>query len=109
MTEAMKEKRKKLQALSLLAKALVERGRVESINEGLKFLYKSDGHEDLKTFKQWKESGQTVKKGEKGLMLWAKPLHVLREEPKEEGENSYFPVMYVFSKKQVEPIKTLAA
>ena len=109
MKAEMQEKRRKLQALSLLAKALVERGRVESINEGLKFLYKSDGHEELKTFKQWKESGQTVKKGEKGLMLWAKPLHVLKEEPKEEGESAYFPVMYVFSNLQIEPIKTVAA
>ncbi|MCX6232735.1 MAG: ArdC-like ssDNA-binding domain-containing protein [Bacteroidetes bacterium] len=107
MKEEIQEKRKKLQALSLLAKALVERGRVETINEGLKFLYKSDGHEDLKTFKQWKESGQTVKKGEKGLMLWAKPLHVLKEQPEPDGA-PYFPVMYVFSNKQVEPIKNAA-
>lgn len=108
MTNEMKEKRQKLHALSLLAKALVDRGRAESINEGLKILYKSDGHEELKTFKQWRENGQTVKKGEKGLMLWAKPLHVLKEQPKEEGEMSYFPVMYVFSSKQVEPIKKAA-
>ncbi|MFZ4400934.1 MAG: ArdC-like ssDNA-binding domain-containing protein [Bacteroidales bacterium] len=108
MKEEMKEKRKKLQALSLLAKALVDRGRAENVNEGLKILYRSDGHEELKTFKQWRENGQTVKKGEKGLMLWAKPLHVLKEEPKEEGESSYFPVMYVFSNKQVEPLKIVA-
>jgi len=109
MTEELKEKRRKLQALSLQAKKMVEMGKVESVNEGLKLIYKKEGHEELKTFKQWFEIGKVVKKGEKGLMLWAKPLHVLKNEIKEnESEPSYFPVMYVFSNLQVEPLKQVA-
>lgn len=101
MTDSMKEKRAKLRELSTEAKILLETGKVCTINEGLKILYTMQGHEKLKTFKQWKSDGYQVKKGEKALLLWAKPLHVLKEEPEPEGA-AFFPVINVFSAVQVE-------
>jgi hypothetical protein len=101
MTEAMKEKRTKLKELSTEAKILLETGKVCTINEGLKILYTMQGHDKLKTYKQWKEDGFNVKKGEKALLLWAKPLHVQNEEPEPDGA-PFFPVINVFSALQVE-------
>jgi hypothetical protein len=101
MTEAMKEKRTKLKELSTEAKILLETGKVCTINEGLKILYTMQGHDKLKTYKQWIEEGYKVKKGEKALLLWAKPLHVQNEEPEPDGA-PFFPVINVFSALQVE-------
>ncbi len=103
MTEKMKQKRDKLRKLSQEAETLKKDGEVETINEGLKVLYKKQGHETLKTFKQWKTDGFNVKKGETALLLWAKPLHVLNEEPEPDG-TPFFPVVNVFSNSQVERI-----
>lgn len=111
MTDKMKEKRAQLHALSMQAKGLMEMGEAESINEGLKRIYSTDGHTELKSFKQWKESGQIVRKGEKALMLWAKPLSSQKEKEgkTEEAEGrDFFPVAYVFSNLQVEPLKIAA-
>ena len=101
MTDQMKEKRAKLKEMSTEAKILLDTGKVCTINEGLKILYTMQGHEKLKTFKQWKEEGFNVRKGEKALLLWAKPLHVLKEQPEPEGA-PFFPVINVFSFQQVE-------
>ncbi len=95
MTDRMKEKRAKLRELSTEAKILLETGKVCTINEGLKMLYTMQGHDKLKTFKQWKEEGFNVKKGETALLLWAKPLHVQKEEPEPDGA-PFYPVINVF-------------
>ncbi len=58
----------------------------------------------LKTFNQWINEGFHVKKGEKALLLWAKPLHVQKNEPKPEDGPAFFPVVYLFSNLQVEII-----
>ena len=111
MNDNMKEKRAQLHALSMQAKSLIDFGKAETINEGLKLIYSADGHTELKSFKQWKESGQIVRKGEKALMLWAKPLSSQKEKEgkTEEAEGrDFFPVAYVFSNLQVEPLKIAA-
>ena len=111
MTDKMKEKRAILHALSMQAKSLIDFGKAESINEGLKLIYSTDGHNELKSFTQWKESGQMVRKGEKALMLWAKPLSAQKEKDgktEETDGRDFFPVAYVFSNLQVEPLKIAA-
>ena len=115
MTEEMNEKRAYLHDLSQTAKELIKTGEADTINEGLKLIYADSGHLELKTFKQWLSYGKVVKKGEKALLLWAKPLKEQKEEqnpqPKEEEPNGkdFFPIAYVFSNLQVEPLKKLAA
>ena len=106
MTEEMKEKRAKLRLLSQEAKELVESGEAESINEGLAMIYAEDGHRNLKSFKEWLKLGKAVKKGEKALLLWGKPLKKQKDQepkPEDEDDPDFYPLAYVFSSKQVEP------
>ena len=104
MTADHLEKRNHLKDLSADAQILVKMGKVDTVNEGIKLFYANLGHTELKTFGKWKELGFQVMKGEKALLLWAKPLHVQKEEPKPEGA-PFFPVVYLFSNLQVEPLK----
>jgi len=115
MTEEMKAKRSALHEMSQTAKEIIDDGRANTINEGLKIMYAENGHTQLKTFNQWLKDGLVVKRGEKALMLWAKPLREQKgkrnqqENPEEENGKDFFPVAYVFSNLQVELLKTKAA
>ncbi len=106
MTAEMLEKRSHLKDLSGDAAVMVEMGIVTNVNEGIKLLYAKEGHNELKTFNQWLNDGYHVRKGEKALLLWSKPLYVLKNEPKPEHGASFFPVVNLFSNLQVEPIQT---
>lgn len=80
-----------------------------TVNDLLKAHYSELGHKELKSFSQWKEEGYSVKKGEHALLLWAhpKPSRHSKEQATSEGKNEdeakadYFPVVYLFSQKQV--------
>lgn len=112
MTEEMKEKRAKLMAMSAQAKILVEMGEADSINEGLILLYEVEGHYNLKTFKEWLKAGKVVKKGEKALLLWGKPLRKQKDQEQKTEDHDdpdFYPVAYVFSSQQVEPKKERVA
>ena len=111
MNESMKEKREALKALSKLIQQLVKSGQYESVNEGLADTYRQQGHEEIHSFKGWMERGFVVKRGEKALLLWGKPHTAQKHEKKNEtdkDEFSFFPLAYVFSNLQVEPLKELA-
>jgi len=97
------EKRAELKMLSRLLRPLVIEGCINSINDGLKDLYKQKGHEVLNTLHQWNKQGKRVKKGEKALLLWAQPRHVERvnETTAEVDEFDFWPICYVFSDLQV--------
>lgn len=82
-------------------------------NDLLRAYYAKAGHTDLHTFKEWKEKGYSVRKGEKAILLWARPKATkesqrLAAEAREAGdteaqaEEYYFPIGYFFSSKQVE-------
>jgi len=105
MTTEQLEKRSHLKELSGDAAVMVQAGIVSNVNEGIKLIYAKEGHTELKTFNQWLNDGLQVKKGEKAFLLWSKPLYVLKNEPKPEHGAPFFPVFYVFSNLQVEPIK----
>lgn len=52
--------------------------------------------------------GKVVKKGEKALLLWGEPRNggkQEKEEGKDDDEYKFFPLAYVFSQLQVEPLK----
>lgn len=112
MTEEMRAKRAYLHKLSQQAKELVEMGEAESINEGLAMIYAEEGHRNLKSFKEWLKVGKVVKKGEKALLLWGKPLRKQKEQeqtPEDQEDPDFYPLAYVFSSKQVEPKKERVA
>lgn len=81
----------------------------ETMNELLKAFYAEAGHTELHTFKQWKEKGFYVKKGEKAILLWATPkaskssklAAVDAGKQEDEAKEDYFPIAYLFSNKQV--------
>ncbi|MDR1984083.1 MAG: hypothetical protein LBQ28_04600 [Prevotellaceae bacterium] len=100
----LNEKRAELKGLSKPLRKLIDEGQIETINEGLKKIYQSEGHFRLNTLRQWNEMGKIVKKGEKALLLWGQPRKV--QKPKEDiaeelDEFDFWPVCYVFSNKQV--------
>jgi hypothetical protein len=106
MTEEMKAKRAYLHTLSQKAKELIESGEAETVNEGLKLIYAEQGHRNLKTFKEWLKFGKAVKKGEKALLLWGKPLREQKDQnpkPEDQDDRDFYPIAYVFSSSQVEP------
>lgn len=106
----IQEKRQRLKEMSKAVSPFVVLGEYETVNEGIiDMFYRPSGHIELHTFRQWREKGFTVKKEEKALLLWAKPLSALKEERKEEPEEDekidFFPVCFVFSQLQVKPLQ----
>jgi hypothetical protein len=56
------EKRIELKALSKPLRILRNEGAIDSINDGLKGIYKQSGHEELNTLWEWNRLGKQVKK-----------------------------------------------
>ena len=85
-----------------------------TVNGLLRYYYQSKGYTDLKTFRQWKEEGFSMKKGEKAILLWAQPVASSQSKEaateagktEEEAKEDYFPVCYVFAACQVQPMKS---
>lgn len=108
MQKPINEKREQLKALSQQVAELVEAGEYLTINEAIMTeFYKKNGNTEFNTYKQWKEKGFQVRKGEKAYTLWAKPLSAqkTKEEatPEEqESKSNYFPICHLFSNLQVE-------
>lgn len=74
----------------------------------LNFIYDVEGAEEFKTFKQWKNEGYTIKKGSKAFVLWGQPRELSNpgkeeqaEDPESGEDETFFPVCYLFSDKQV--------
>lgn len=87
----------------------VKSGMYGSVNEGLVAMYAEQGHTEIHSFKQWLSKGYVVRKGEKALLLWAEPRKAFNQEKKtdnEKDEFKFFPLAYVFSQLQVEPLET---
>lgn len=112
MTEEMRAKREELKALSAGFKMLVKEGAIGSVNEGLANYYAEQGHTTLKSYKQWQEQGYQVKKGSKALLMWGEPVPLRnadkQPQTEDEKEEHFFPLAYLFSNLQVEPIQKAA-
>lgn len=82
--------------------------KAEGITKNMRLIqyYESFGFSDFRTYKQWKEAGKQVKKGEKAFLVWAKPLS--SQKPKEEATAEdqdgpeFFPLCYLFAASQVQ-------
>jgi hypothetical protein len=109
MTPEMKSKRDELKAVSRMMQMAVKMGLYSTVNEALVDMYRQQGHTEIHSFKKWLELGQCVKKGEKALLLWGEPRNAPNKEKqteKDDDEFSFFPLVYVFSQKQVHPLET---
>ena len=99
------EKRKALIALSQVVRILVKEGACDSVNEGIKESYMEQNTDisEFKTFRQWKEEGATVRKGEKAYLVWGQPRKVeqVPEGSTEPEEFKYWPVCYLFADTQI--------
>lgn len=96
-------------ALILLFEKIKEKGlhdELGSVNEALKAVYAAQGHFEFDTYQGWKQKGKQVKKGEKALLFWGKPIKGEdKEKPLQNGDGfkkyKFFPLAYLFSQKQV--------
>ena len=110
MKETIQEKRKRLHELSIKAKELQETGEMAdlTINQIIvEHFYKSDQDREFKTFKTWIKDGFAVRKGEKAFLLWGRKKQEVQK-PSGETETEeleFFPITYVFSNNQVDPLK----
>ena len=104
-------RRGELRALSQQLQPLVKAGIHDTINEGLIALYTAEtGCDTWHTFKGWKLDGYSVRKGEQGYPIWARPRPMGKGEatqaPAVDAEGpegkSFFPVCYLFHAGQVE-------
>jgi antirestriction protein ArdC len=134
MTEQQKAKRELLKTLSAKAKEIRD-SLTEEANTAeeamywmsrtinfmlLRHVYDTNGATEFNTFNQWKEKGATIKKGAKAFLVWGQPKGTKKsqddqsqdnQENEEEGEeeNSFFPLCYLFSDKQVTTAEEIAA
>ena len=97
--------RKSLIAMSQTLRLLVKEGAIDSVNDGLKDLYTEQNPtiKEFKTFHQWKDTGATVRKGEKAFLVWGQPRHIeqVPEGSSEPEEFKYWPICYLFANTQV--------
>lgn len=88
-----------------------------TFNEFLMNMYKAQtGQIIFRTFKQWKELGFAVRKGESSFPVWSRPLNVIkaekaaqagREYKKSDDEYSGFAVCHLFHAGQVDKVGEL--
>lgn len=108
-------RRDELISLSVKIRPYVKINVFKSINDGVRSFYRSlYPNEQFDTFAGWRANGFKVKKGSHGLPIWATPRNgvdwekVPADNTKKEGENGelyeFFPICYLFSSEQVEPI-----
>lgn len=109
---AVQQKRQALREISKIAKQLLQTEAMEedTVNEiVINQFYKNDTHQEFKSFKGWMKNGFAVKKGEKAFCIWGKPREKKETDPKEENEegkkSKFYPLAYIFSNAQVEPLK----
>lgn len=106
---------KKQQLIELSAKARKLREELDeevTINKVLiKYFYTDDKNTDFNTYKQWKEIGYQVKRGEKAFLIWGKKRTTQKQEVKEgekDDKYKFYPMAFLFSNAQVEPIEVEA-
>lgn len=70
-------------------------------------IYKNTLHNEFHSFKGWLQLGKRVKKGETAFLIWGRPRKMKAKEAADEEEKNikFFPLAYVFSNEQVEPLK----
>jgi hypothetical protein len=74
----------------------------------IELFYEGEKHE-FNTFKGWLEVGKVVKKGEKGYVIWGRPIKGEQKNEEQEVEKRYkmFPLSYIFRDDQVKELETV--
>jgi hypothetical protein len=109
MTQEMRIKREELKGISRIIQQAVKSGVYDSVNDGLAAMYAEQGHTELHSYRQWREKGFQVRRGSKALLFWGEPRTAQNHDKKTEkdkDEFSFWPLAYVFSQLQVEPVET---
>ena len=76
----------------------------------IEVFYLDDINTEFHSFKNWIKLGKRVKKGEKGFVIWGKPLQKDKKDEKQqepddnEDKRDFWPITYLFSDAQVELI-----
>ena len=120
--EEAKAHRAELAALSRAIKVQMEMGQFPDcarVNEALIEVYsKKTGQSDFRRFREWKEAGFSVRKGERAFRVWAKPRKIAAAKQANNGgeaaqssgnggqdtkdEFDWFPICCLFHAGQVE-------
>ncbi len=107
-----KERREQLRAMSKTVAPLVEEGAFDTINDAIiTTIYKDGEHSEFNTFHQWKDKGYKVKKGSTAFAVWGRPKKKQDAEQgkpvneDEEDKLKFWPMAYLFSNAQVEPME----
>lgn len=111
-------RRAELAALSRLVRPLVKKGAYPNVNAAILARYREDtGETEWRTFKEWRDLGRPVKKGERGFPIWASPRAAKPREGQRVSDlaaavsaingieikgREWFPVAYLFHAGQVE-------
>lgn len=103
------ENRKNLIALSGPLRLLVKEGAIDTVNEGLKNIYKGENPDitEFNTFNQWKDKGKTILKGSKAFLFWGQPREFEQQKidensSEEEKKMQFFPMAYLFANTQIK-------
>jgi len=108
--ETREDKKNLLKSLSKSAKMVIEAEQEDKrVNEVLIEWYTNENHNEFKKFWDWKKAGFKVKKGEKAFFVWGKKRKATEKatnEKEEDKEFKFYPIAYLFSNAQVEPLKT---
>lgn len=79
----------------------------------IRYIYSKGQNKTFKSFREWKNDGATVRKGEKAYLIWGQPRKAnrkeenteqnrpLTEEEKLAKQYEFFPLCYLFSEDQV--------
>ena len=127
MKTTIQEKRAKLKELSAKAKEMKESllndakteaqiSKIEAmtINDIIvNYIYKTPKHNEFHTFKGWIKNGKVVRKGETAFLVWGRPTTIQEQENNPEAvndnEDDFYPVSFIFSNAQVDPLKKASA
>ncbi|GHU83297.1 hypothetical protein FACS189415_5330 [Bacteroidia bacterium] len=96
--------------ISKAMREIVRSGQADNINDAIKeFVYRPQGHSELKSIHEWNKAGKRVIKGSKALLLWSAPITRRSRQPgatpgsdAEDSEYRFWNVCYLFSNLQVE-------
>lgn len=102
--KSREDKRMLLKKLSAIAKTKIQLTDSSlRVNEVLIQMYSDETHKEFNSYKQWKEKGFIVKKGEKSFFVWSKKLNA-KDSKEEDKEYKFFGMAHLFSNAQVEPL-----
>ena len=90
----------------------IPQGAIEehgSKNAAIMHIWKTQtGQTDFRTFKEWKESGRKVRKGESSFPVFSRPINKIKAEEEkttDDNERNFYGICHLFHVEQTEPIK----